>query len=116
MSTFTDFDEIPPTRGLSDVKAVGFVDGVYLKATGPGNLAKVAADAPTPSPADCLALIEVSNAEPNRLTVSKGDRACLRTNIGRIVLLDIKGATVREEGNSGVSGHATVWTGPDTNS
>jgi hypothetical protein len=116
VSTFTDLDEIPPVHGLSDVKALGFVDGVYLRATRPGNLAKVAVDAPSPSPGVCLSLIEASGDEPNRLTVTKGDRVCLRTSIGRIVLLDITHVTVHGESNSSVAAYATVWTGPDSGS
>ncbi|MEU6351046.1 hypothetical protein ABZ896_17185 [Streptomyces sp. NPDC047072] len=116
VSTFTDFDEDPPAHGLSDVKAVGFVDGVYLMATGPGNLAKVAAGSPVPSPVACGSLIDANHDEPNRLPVITGDRVCLRTNLGRIVILAIGTTTVRAADNSSVIAQAVVWTGPETSS
>ncbi|WP_405649326.1 hypothetical protein [Streptomyces sp. NBC_00019] len=116
VSTFTDFDGIPPAHGLSDVKALGFVDGVYLKATEPGDFAKVTPSASPPTADSCLSLIDATNDRTNRLPVVKGDRVCLRTNIGRIVLLDIQDTIVRGEDNSSATAEVTVWTGSATRS
>ncbi|MCX5360083.1 hypothetical protein OG864_15370 [Streptomyces sp. NBC_00124] len=105
-----------PATGLSDVKALGFVDGAYLKATGPGDFAKVTPSASPPTADSCLSLNDATNDRTNRLRVVKGDRVCLRTNIGRIVLLDIQDTTVRGEENSSATAEVTVWTGPATRS
>jgi hypothetical protein len=113
-STWTNLDENPPAAGLSDVKVVGYVDGVYLKAWEPQEMAKVPTGAADPAPLACADLIDASAPAANRLTVAPGDRVCLRTDRKRIALIRITNTTVREPDSSSVAAYAIVWTGPDT--
>jgi len=113
-STWTNLDENPPGTGISDVKVVGYVDGVYLKAWKPQAMAKVPSGAADPAPVACADLIDASAPGANRLTVASGDRVCLRTDRHRIALIRITKTTVRETDSSSAAAYVIVWTGPDT--
>jgi len=114
-ATWTNFDRFPPAEGSgTDVQVVGFVGGVYLKAWQAHTMAAVPAGAAPPTPVACGDLVDASAPDANRLTVSAGDRVCLRTDRDRIVLLTLTSTSSTGRDTSSAAAAVTVWAGPDT--
>ncbi|NUP21700.1 MAG: hypothetical protein HOZ81_37675 [Streptomyces sp.] len=114
-ATWTNFDRFPPAQGSgTDVQVVGFVGGVYLKAWQAHTMAVVPAGAANPTPVACGDLVDASDPDTNHLTVSPGDRVCLRTDRARIVLLTLTATSPRGRDTSSAAADVVVWAGPDT--